>query len=89
MGEEKLWYCKSCETEFDPYADDVKIIREGSHKSLIEVDGRAHSLTLTTWKQIQRRRDLSNHALDTNSPNLYAELPPEASDGDKSGVEES
>jgi hypothetical protein len=70
--EEKLYYCKNCDAEFDPFAEDVKIMYE-SHGAYIIEDStrRAHSLVLTTWVKIKRLRELGDHARPTNPFNLY------------------
>jgi len=74
MEEEKLWYCNSCESEFDPYAEDVKIKWESKGVIIIEDRSlRAHSLTQSTWEKIQRRRELGNQSLSLNPSNLYGD----------------
>jgi hypothetical protein len=74
MEEEKLWYCKSCEAEFDPYAEEVTIMWEGSRFFVIQDrSGRAHSLNQTTWEKIQRRRELGNQSLSFRPSNLYGD----------------
>ena len=74
MDEEKIYYCKNCSAEFDPFAEDVKVLYE-SHGVYVIKDssGRAHSLTLTTWEKIQRVRELEDLARPVNPANLYQE----------------
>jgi hypothetical protein len=74
MDDEKFYYCKSCSSEFDPFAEDVKVLHE-SHGVIIIQDrsGRAHSLTLTSWNKIKRVRELEDHARPINPVNLYQE----------------
>jgi len=73
MDDEQIFYCKNCDAEFDPYAEDVKIVHQ-SHGGLITIEDsshRAHSLRLTTWKKIQRIRELEDSARPVNPFNLY------------------
>jgi hypothetical protein len=87
--EEKIFYCINCECEYDPFAEDVKIIREASRRSYLIKDssGRAHSLIVTTWKKIQRRRELGNQSLSLTPSNLYGEENDTRTEQDTEGQE--
>jgi hypothetical protein len=65
-----LWYCNSCGLEFSIDDDDVKIAHQTSTSCLVIVNGRAHSLSYTTWTAIQKRRDCENHSLTVSQSNL-------------------
>jgi YD repeat-containing protein len=71
MSEVGIWYCRSCENEFDIEDPNIKVIRPPSdhHSLIIDDRGRAHSLTYTTWGNIQRRRALNESTLQPNPKN--------------------
>ena|ERR1700693_3081543 len=74
MEEDKIYWCRNCSAEFDPFADDVTILHE-SHGVIVIQDRsrRAHSLTLTTWNKLKRTRELEDCARPINPSNLYQE----------------
>lgn len=89
MDEEKLYWCRNCDLEFDPFAEDVKIIWE-SHGVIIiqDLSGRAHPLVPTSWKKIQRVRDLEDHARPVNPINLYEEQEEQLDEFSEEGTED-
>jgi hypothetical protein len=73
MEEDKIYWCQNCDLEFDPFAKDVKIVHTSSHgiMTIEDASRRAHSLRLTTWKKIQRVRELEDSARPISPFNLY------------------
>jgi hypothetical protein len=60
VADERLWFCTSCELEFSLDDENIKVVWGPKGRSCVieDTDRRAHSLVLTTWENIQKRREL-------------------------------
>jgi hypothetical protein len=74
--DEKFWWCSTCECEFDPDEEGVRIIERLKTKCLILLAGRAHDLRLSTWEAITKRRARQNGLYPTKKVNREIENEP-------------
>jgi len=88
VAEDRVWYCKNCDCEFDIDGEGIRIVKWDTSNSvcIFDAEGRAHNLRFVEWSTVQAHRHCTDFSLSP-VPSTLSEIKEEEKKDDETEVE--